>query len=174
MIPVRSFNEKLRLMFRINPPFKFFQPLGTFIRFNWQITVKSKTLSVESRSHYGKNDGRRPYQRNNLQIPALGNSHNICSRVSYGRTTSLWNHAHGMTFRQRIQISRNIFRWSMLVQRIKRKSINVNFPIYLFQKTTCRTDIFHNKMLDFTNDTGIISRQDFVNGRIAQCHGQQI
>ena len=121
--------------------------------------MKSKTLSIKTRSHNRHNNRGRSYQRHHFKILTLSNSNHVRSRISNSRTTGFRNNSHGLSGQQRFQITGNIFRRSMFVQWIKSQCIYVNPAIYLFQKATCRAYIFYNKMFDAENDLFIIHRQ---------------
>ena len=167
MIPVRRLNEKLCLIFSIHTLLQCFQFLGTFPRFNRQITMKRKALPVKARSHHGKNNWRGSNQRNYLQFFTLCDGNHIRSRIGYRRTTGFGDNSHWSSAYQRLQITGNIFRWSMFVQRIKCQRININLPVHLFQETTGRTNIFDYKIPDTGNNFLIIRRQHLFNRCIA-------
>lgn len=174
VVTVRCFDEKLCLMLTVYPLFQFLQSFLTFSRFDRQITVESETLSVEARAHDRQDNRRRSHQRNHLQILALCDSYNVCSRIGNGRTTGFRDYSHRISFLQRFQITRDSFGRRMFVQRIKRQFVDIDIPIHFFQEAACRAHILYDKMTNLQNDFSIVRRKDFFYRSITKSHRQQV
>ena len=174
VVAIRRLDEELRLMLVVDALLQLPELPGAFLRLDGQIAVEGETLSVEPRSHHGKNDGRRPHERHHPQLLALGNGHHVRTGVCHGRTSRLGNHAHRPSLFQRLQIAGNVGRRRMLVQRIERHRVNVRLAVHLLQETARRTHILHNEMADAGNHFFVAGRQHPVYRRIAQGDGKEI
>ena len=167
VVAIGRLDKELRLVFGIDAAFQRLDALDAFARLDGQIAMEGEALSVESRAHDRKDDGRRTYQRNDLQVLALGNGYDIGTRVSHGRTSGFGNHSHRLTCLQWFQVTRYVFGRGVLVQGIEREFIDVDASFHLLQEATCRTYILDNEMLDAEDDFLVMGRQYLFDGGIA-------
>ena len=174
VVTIGSLDEELRLVFGVDALFESLDTLDAFARFDGQITMESEALSVESRAHDRKNDGRRTYQRNDLQVLALGNGYDIGTRVGHRRTSGFGNDSHRLASLQWFQVTRYVLGRGVLVERIEREFINVDASFHLLQKATCRTYILDNEMLDAEDDFLVMGWQYLFDGGIAQGDGDEV
>ena len=146
MITIRRFDKYLRLPLGIYPLFELLDSLYPFSRLDRQITLKSETLPVESRSHQRHQYRRRAHQWNHRQMFPLGNRHHIGPRVGHSRATGLRNHACRISLPQRFEKSRHLRRLRVTVQFIKRQVVDTNIGIRFFEKPSGRTHILYDKV----------------------------
>ena len=174
VVAIGSFDEELRLVFGVDATLQRLDALDAFTWFDGQIAMEGEALSVESRTHDRKDDGRRTYQRNDLQVLALGNGYHIGSRIGHGRTSGFGNHSHRLACLKRFQVTRHVLGRGVLVQGIEREFINVDASFYLLQEATCRTHILDNEMTDAEDDFLVMGRQYLFDGGIAQGDGDEV
>ena len=174
VVAVRSLDEELRLVFGIDASFQGLDALDALARLDGQIAMEGKALSIEARTHHRKNDGRRTYQGNYLQVLALGNGHHIGTRVGHGRASRFGDDTHRLASLQRLQVAGDVLGRGMLVQGIERELVDVDAPLHLLQEPACRTHILDNEMLDAEDDFLVVCREYLFDSGITQGHGDEI
>ena len=174
VVAIGGLDEELGLVFGINATFQCLDALDALARFDGQITMEGEALPIESRPHDGEDDGRRAYQGDHLQVLALGNGHDIGTRIGHGRASGFGDDTHRLTCLQRLQVSGDVFGRSVLVEGIERKFVYVDASLHLLQETTRRTHILYNEMLDAEYDFLVMRREHLFDGGIAQGYGDEV
>ena len=136
IVAIRGLDEDLGLVLGINAAFAMTDGSRPLAFVNRQIAVERKALPVETRPHEGQHYRRRAYEWHHTHPGTLCYGHDIRTRICYGRTSGLGNHAHGIAFGQRTEICRYCFGRRMLVEFVENQRINVNRLVRLLQETT--------------------------------------
>ena len=167
-VAVGRLDEQLRLALLTGTGFELFEAFGAQAAVDGQIAVEGKALPVEARGHHGQQQARRPDERHHAEPFALGNGHDVGTRVGHGRTTGFADDAHAFALAQWGEEGGETGGVGVLPHLVEGEAVDVDGALDGFEETAGGTDFFDNEVADAEDDLAVVGGQHLVDGGVAE------